>query len=35
VRKEVWTHILADKLIRTLMAQAEEKQRIEWLTSSF
>jgi hypothetical protein len=35
VRKEIWTHILAYNLIRTLMAQAATKQNIEPRTISF
>ena len=35
VRKEVWTHILAYNLIRTVMAQAAQKHGIEPRTISF
>jgi Transposase DDE domain len=35
VRKEIWTHILAYNLIRTIMAQAAIKQGIEPRTISF
>jgi hypothetical protein len=35
VRKELWTHILAYKLIRTIMAQAATKQGIEPRSISF
>jgi len=35
VRKEVWTHILAYNLIRTIMAQAAAKHAIEPRTISF
>ena len=35
VRKEVWTHILAYNLIRTIMAQAAHKHDIEPRTISF
>lgn len=35
VRKEVWTHLLAYNLIRTVMAQAAEKHDIEPRTISF
>lgn len=35
VRKEVWTHILAYNLIRTVMAQAADKHQIEPRTISF
>jgi hypothetical protein len=35
VRKELWTHILAYNLIRTIMAQAATKQGIEPRTLSF
>jgi len=35
VRKEIWTHILAYNLIRTLMAQAATKHKIEPRTISF
>lgn len=35
VRKEIWTHILAYNLIRTVMAQAAEKHGIEPRTISF
>jgi hypothetical protein len=35
VRKEIWTHILAYNLIRTMMAQAATKHRIEPRTISF
>ncbi len=35
VRKEVWTHILAYNLIRTIMAQAATKHRVEPRTISF
>jgi hypothetical protein len=35
VRKEIWTHILAYNLIRTVMAQAADKHGIEPRTISF
>lgn len=35
VRKEIWTHILAYNLIRTMIAQAASKQGIEPRTISF
>jgi hypothetical protein len=35
VRKEIWTHILAYNLIRTIMAQAATKQGLEPRTISF
>jgi DDE family transposase len=35
VRKEIWTHILAYNLIRTIIAQAANKHRIEPRTVSF
>lgn len=35
VRKEIWTHILAYNLIRTILAQAAAKHRIEPRTISF
>ena len=35
VRKEIWTHILAYNLIRTVMAQAAAKHGIEPRTISF
>jgi hypothetical protein len=35
VRKEIWTHILAYNLIRTVMAQAADKHSIEPRTISF
>jgi hypothetical protein len=35
VRKEIWTHILAYNLIRTVMAQAASKHEIEPRTVSF
>jgi len=35
VRKEIWTHILAYNLIRTLMAQAAIKHKVEPRTISF
>src|SRR5437868_856752 len=35
VRKELWTHILAYNLIRTIMAQASTKQGIEPRSISF
>ena len=35
VRKEIWTHVLACNLIRTLMAQAAAKQDAEPRTVSF
>ena len=35
VRKEIWTHILAYNLIRTIMAQAADKHGIEPRTISF
>ncbi len=35
VRKEIWTHILADNLIRTIMAQAATKHGIEPRSISF
>jgi hypothetical protein len=35
VRKELWTHILAYNLIRTIMAQAATKQGIESRALSF
>ena len=35
VRKEIWTHILAYNLIRTVMAQAATKHDIEPRTISF
>jgi hypothetical protein len=35
VRKEIWTHILAYNLIRTIMAQAATKQSVEPRTISF
>ena len=35
VRKEIWTHILAYNLIRTIMAQAATKHGIEPRTISF
>ena len=35
VRKEIWTHILAYNLIRTIMAQAATECRIEPRTISF
>ena len=35
VRKEIWTHILAYNLIRTIMAQAATKHSIEPRTISF
>ena len=35
VRKEIWTHILAYNLIRTIMAQAANKHHIEPRTISF
>ncbi|MEZ6103813.1 MAG: IS4 family transposase [Pirellulaceae bacterium] len=35
VRKEIWTHILANNLIRTVMAQAASRHRIEPRTISF
>ena len=35
VRKEIWTHILAYNLIRTIMAQAADKHDIEPRTISF
>ena len=35
VRKEVWTHILAYNLIRTMMAQAATKHNIEPRSISF
>jgi hypothetical protein len=35
VRKEIWTHILAYNLIRTVIAQAANKHRLEPRTVSF
>ena len=35
VRKEIWTHILAYNLIRTIMAQAATKHGIEPRSISF
>src|ERR1700694_1625099 len=35
VRKELWTHILADNVIRTIMAQAATKPGIEPRSISF
>jgi hypothetical protein len=35
VRKEIWTHIVAYNLIRTIMAQAATKQRIDPRSISF
>ena len=35
VRKEVWTHVLAYNLIRTVMAQAAEKHELQPRTISF
>jgi hypothetical protein len=35
VRKEIWTHILAYNLIRTIIAQAANKHHIEPRTISF
>jgi hypothetical protein len=35
VRKEIWTHILAYNLIRTIIAQAASKHRLEPRTVSF
>lgn len=35
VRKEIWTHILAYNLIRTILAQAAKKHDIEPRTISF
>jgi hypothetical protein len=35
VRKEIWTHILAYNLIRTIIAQAANKDRLEPRTISF
>jgi hypothetical protein len=35
VRKEIWTHILAYNLIRTIIAQAADKHRLEPRTISF
>ena len=35
VRKEIWTHILAYNLIRTIIAQAAAKHRLEPRTVSF
>ncbi len=35
VRKEVWTHILAYNLIRTIMAQAAAKHSVQPRTISF
>jgi hypothetical protein len=35
VRKEIWTHILAYNLIRTIIAQAANKHRLEPRTVSF
>ena len=35
VRKEIWTHILAYNLIRTIMAQAADKHSIEPRSISF
>src|SRR5207248_4014541 len=35
VRKEIWTHILAYNLIRTIMAQAASKHDIDPRTTSF
>jgi DDE family transposase len=35
VRKEIWTHILAYNLIRTIIAQAANKHRLEPRTISF
>ena len=35
VRKEIWTHILAYNLIRTIMAQAAQKHCIEPRSISF
>ena len=35
VRKEIWTHILAYNLIRTIMAQAATRHDIEPRTVSF
>ena len=35
VRKEIWTHVLAYNLIRTIMAQAAAKHDIEPRTISF
>jgi hypothetical protein len=35
VRKEIWTHILAYNLIRTIIAQAASKHHIEPRTISF
>src|SRR6185369_3421525 len=35
VRKEIWTHILAYKLIRTIIAQSAVKHRIEPRSISF
>src|SRR5262249_24505346 len=35
VRKEIWTHILAYNLIRTVIAQAAAKHRLEPRTISF
>jgi len=35
VRKEVWTHILAYDLIRTIIAQAATKHRIDPRSISF
>jgi hypothetical protein len=35
VRKELWTHVMAYNLIRTIMAQAAAKHRIEPRSISF
>ena len=35
VRKEIWTHVLAYNLIRTIIAQAADKHRLEPRTVSF
>ena len=35
VRKEVWTHVLADNLIRTVMAQAAAQHEVEPRSISF
>lgn len=35
VRKEIWTHVLAYNLIRTVMAQAANKHGVEPRTISF
>jgi hypothetical protein len=35
VRKEIWTHVLADNLIRTVMAQAADREGVAPRTISF